>query len=716
MFYFESFVTSMHSFNSFEAVPFSMQEAVRHHKNAASVTKHLAPNNIKLSAELAKQLMLMTRKLAIHHFLFPEGALIKKVLLFSAPQDEARVFIYLSDERIFTCTIKLVGLRSDRFFSFIKALAIYPEINPTPEAVKAVASATCFAVDFDATAAMDIRRISDTQAARSLYKAISASALKMLDSLVPFNAQASLNAECRMRRLYLRDALTGFKRFFSGLDSALLAVVRPNSLNGAICYNYYRARTFHESVNRRQAAASFPIIATLLPHWRASIENAHSLVRFGRQKTGVLGMVASNNPMNGPKNTPDSADPLTIAHKAIVEAVDFQKSLTDEICSTFSISLSATRSLRHCNEEFPSIAGLDDLCFALNNLPPDFRPKTSEDFRQFQSLYNAMRMFSIPADIPPDERNDLAISTNMLIIGWLRPVARECTRHGWRAVVDSINIDQEKLDRFSKAICGLVAKPYLGEEEARYRHYFPLREKENRLALPMVLRLLKTMSFIKLLRMIDSWTLLFPECRRQAEQELSKDARRGRGYPIYPVIIRKPWFVGDMVVVPLLSGEDIVAEGRAMRHCAGTFTAFATSGLSFLFSIRQASGTRISTFELTVDNEVLFKPSNANGDSHPFQLKQHFGELNSIPSRAVRCIAEYFVRAANAEQFDFSLRGALSRIRRMRMRKISSSWEDKALIAERTSELVFERVTKTHLPTRARYLLVAGINHVGNNE
>jgi hypothetical protein len=101
-----------------------------------------------------------------------------------------------------------------------------------------------------------------------------------------------------------------------------------------------------------------------------------------------------------------------------------------------------------------------------------------------------------------------------------------------------------------------------------------------------------------------------------------------------------PLQVGELRVVGLVSEGDLLEEGRAMQHCVGSYVQRCWAYRSFVFSVRDATGGSLSTFELG-----LLDPSTCrDGAGPPFvRLVQHFGPANGQPSAQCISAAAVFV-------------------------------------------------------------------------
>jgi hypothetical protein len=102
--------------------------------------------------------------------------------------------------------------------------------------------------------------------------------------------------------------------------------------------------------------------------------------------------------------------------------------------------------------------------------------------------------------------------------------------------------------------------------------------------------------------------------------ELDSSAARAR----LPEPWREAGTIAGLTIVPLATAAEIVAEGRAMHHCARTRIDTVARGLSYLFSVRRGE-RRIATVEVkrvmdggvAIDqmrgpcNAVLDKPTQA---------------------------------------------------------------------------------------------------------
>lgn len=56
--------------------------------------------------------------------------------------------------------------------------------------------------------------------------------------------------------------------------------------------------------------------------------------------------------------------------------------------------------------------------------------------------------------------------------------------------------------------------------------------------------------------------------------------------------------IGGYWIVPLTTSRHLRAEGRAMRHCVGTYDELCHKNLARVFSVRDADGNRVATLSL----------------------------------------------------------------------------------------------------------------------
>lgn len=123
--------------------------------------------------------------------------------------------------------------------------------------------------------------------------------------------------------------------------------------------------------------------------------------------------------------------------------------------------------------------------------------------------------------------------------------------------------------------------------------------------------------------------------RANAEQKAAHSLGIGFSDPVdYAPYPNAPVGVDGFDFVPLRSCEDLWAEGAAMRHCVGTYSASVVQGTSRIFSVRQAA-RRIATLEIA-------RPHFSDANASAFRIVQLKGPCNGRPPVAIQRAAETF--------------------------------------------------------------------------
>jgi len=126
------------------------------------------------------------------------------------------------------------------------------------------------------------------------------------------------------------------------------------------------------------------------------------------------------------------------------------------------------------------------------------------------------------------------------------------------------------------------------------------------------------------LRMATDWQALRADLARRHE------VRKVH----FPCLLESPYHCDDLQIVQLRSEQDLNEESSVMNHCVDTYFTACQSGRSVILSVRQANGTRLSTFEISIKRKglALFDVT----------LVQQKGRANVYPSsEAVRAVSEF---------------------------------------------------------------------------
>lgn len=105
-------------------------------------------------------------------------------------------------------------------------------------------------------------------------------------------------------------------------------------------------------------------------------------------------------------------------------------------------------------------------------------------------------------------------------------------------------------------------------------------------------------------------------------------------------VLEQPFCWGGRAIVELCSTQELVEDGEAMQHCAGTYTGRCTREHSLVFSVRDAQQQRCSTFELKIDP--------ATG---VVIVAAHVGPQNSAPDALCDAAVTRFVRQLNTPTY-----------------------------------------------------------------
>lgn len=129
------------------------------------------------------------------------------------------------------------------------------------------------------------------------------------------------------------------------------------------------------------------------------------------------------------------------------------------------------------------------------------------------------------------------------------------------------------------------------------------------------------------LRMAMDWQALRADLARRLEVRKVQ----------FPCLMESPYHCDDLQIVQLRSVQDLNEESGVMNHCVDTYFTACQSGRSVILSVRQANGTRLSTFEISIKRKGL--------SLFDVTLVQQKGRSNVYPSAeavgAVRAFMKY---------------------------------------------------------------------------
>lgn len=104
------------------------------------------------------------------------------------------------------------------------------------------------------------------------------------------------------------------------------------------------------------------------------------------------------------------------------------------------------------------------------------------------------------------------------------------------------------------------------------------------------------------------------------------------------------WNGRTLHIVPLISPQDLVEEGKRMNHCVGTYMNKCLYESSHVFSIRNENGESLSTFEFIQDN-----------DEEKIVLNQHYAKGNTEVSEELSRIVNLFLQDLNNKTIPMDL-------------------------------------------------------------
>lgn len=108
----------------------------------------------------------------------------------------------------------------------------------------------------------------------------------------------------------------------------------------------------------------------------------------------------------------------------------------------------------------------------------------------------------------------------------------------------------------------------------------------------------------------------------------------------------EPWIAQEILngveFIPLLSGQELFEEGKAMHHCVGTYASFVTNGKSYIYSVRK-NGKRVATLELKRAQDPYTRDTK-------YEIGQIRAECNENPDKSIKNISLKWITKHNNEQ------------------------------------------------------------------
>lgn len=272
------------------------------------------------------------------------------------------------------------------------------------------------------------------------------------------------------------------------------------------------------------------------------------------------------------------------------------------------VAVKAIRCLGFDEIGFAWTDALRPLVYILSGLAPEKYPKTKEQWTVFgEQARTIAAVLKLPLG---------AESIRLLMIG--------LSRRKWRKSVnlEVALIEQVRVFESFSADLVRLARVWIDVD------LMEADESSQEAGLHLILSS-KLVSFglEQCLRMAMDWLALRADLARRLE------VRKVH----FPCLMESPYHCDDLHIVQLRSEQDLNDESGAMNHCVDTYFTACKSGRSVILSVRQANGTRLSTFEISIKRKGLAL--------FDIALVQQKGRANVYPSseavRAVRAFMKY---------------------------------------------------------------------------
>ena len=309
--------------------------------------------------------------------------------------------------------------------------------------------------------------------------------------------------------------------------------------------------------------------------------------------------------------------------QALGALIDEGRPLIEGTARIYGVKREVIRALRDLETDCAGILSGEDCAATIKLLswvPPEKRPHTTGDWHMFRTLLRGVRV------IWPRLENCHWLGV------WIRQISRRgFGAEGLRALqrLASHGAAQEMADFLEALSQGLQ-----WELNQNASVSDAVREVVN--------DAVSSVSVTRLLSFSRAWH----ECYLEAEAEAANtlDEAAGRRWESF---VAQPMTFGGRQIVPLLTELELEAEGRALRHCVGSYGIRAWGSMSFLFSVRDERGVRKSTFELSLDDEL---DPNSRTEAPMLRVTQHSALKNAEPSAACRDAVEMFLKNVVEQQ------------------------------------------------------------------
>lgn len=411
------------------------------------------------------------------------------------------------------------------------------------------------------------------------------------DAFSTLSAHTHLNSAMSISRDEIAQELTSRLHqqrdaFIRTLNPESVAVSRElNGLRGS-SYNYFTNSNPRISRNRRQALALFPL-----------------LFQYCLNQNGIA---------------------------ELREAIDDGTPLIDVLATYYEVSKSAIRSIRnvHSSEVGPWGPKLGNLLLLLDDIPPERRPKTAEQWRRFCECTTQIARFS---------GKPIMTSTNRL---WLI----NCATRSYQIPVlspESMARISFEVEEFKTSVIRALCWELRGSQ--------PNTQTEIELAATKLMgKMLSSIDIEKLGEIARRWGDAYRRAQIAFAQEIALQETKSRAFekeflkaPHWPVPITEAIQLGTIVVTPLQTKQALAIEAKKMGNCVAGYTDLCRQGHSQIWSLTQEVSARSTTLETRINR-------NKNG-APCIEIVQHRGPSNSEPPEAFKCAAKEILQMLRSQ-------------------------------------------------------------------
>ena len=694
LFLHERVISSSEALSGLDQSPaLGLKDSIRLFETAKTVTRYLTHGSAEDRSRWAREIVCRVNTLAIHAMTLELPHVQPcRIVLLSWPDGGVSVFLRPEDGRVFLFGLPDFEKAPQDLLRLVKVLALDRSWAPTPDDLRRAASILPTEIRFPGNPD-ELRWQSSLSALAAQFQpAFEVAATSIMRSYCGVPGSRMNACLRRLWHFYRREVLLALRDIDSALDAGALALVKPHSVTGAIAFHYFRPSDPIVARNRQQAARSFPVLSAMLPQWQPRVDALSREIRsdFHQRNMFLLGIGSVDYASESDAlvaRYPDQANVIRI-----LDTIDRAKPLNDMLSSLYGLSRSTLRALRSIHWPYLEPERFSRFCRLLESVPGNLRPQTSADLAHFDRLLIRLTALAQPSMLDRAMERALQPAIDHTIAAWLRSLAREARQIGWQPIAYRQDIGREELDDFVGAFAGcLVARFGEQAQEARPWNYGGRSSLSDFSAetrfktFSTLLEVFAGLPLRRVARLIDDWHRALQPSRREATARLTRHGKRKSGIRLFPTILRRPRVFNGLFIVPLLSVSDLLEEGEAMQHCVSGYSLQAASGHALLFSVRDASGNRLSTIELQPNLQPF---------SVTFRLIQNKSRFNAPAPRESTIAVSEFMVSAHHGKCDLSVRGMAARVHRLRRRNLSLN-DDYTLegrITQLTESLALARV------------------------